>query len=253
MENVAFGLTARGTPKRETAGRVADALEATGMAACAKRYPVSCPVGGHPRSRRHARPRQRLRRERPQDHRDHRGDLRHQNPDILFVYFGETDEVRHNSGVTGARPADTRPVDVAATVFHQLGIVPDPSWGLDGKPVKQRSTAPFETLHGSLSGRVDETGIPVGLLGFTHTPPSGWAVVNNAMGRQEGGQTARVLAAFNGGTPTVVRSYTADVLSQPQSLTADVPAGAVNVSFRFHYTGSNDWYWAIDGIAVTAS
>ncbi|MDV5145979.1 alkaline phosphatase family protein [Streptomyces sp. SBC-4] len=328
--------------------------------------------------------------------------LRNQNPDVLFVYFGETDEIGHNYGAAhskyldaidvqdaylgrlltaikarpayategwtiivttdhghtdggghggsaieerrtfvlaqgpgiaaGARPIDTRLVDVAATVFHQLGIVPAASWGLDGKPIQQRSTDPFDSLYGSLTGRVDETGIPAGILGFTHTAPSGWSVVNNAMGtggmtewrgwsfatdefwsraqrdqsrelnvrargvfavadsdewadksfsgpydstlvtpaysvagatratldfttfyRQEGSQTAQVLASFNGGTPTVVKSYTSDVISQPQSLTVNVPAGTSSVSFRFRYTGANNWYWTIDGVKVTAS
>lgn len=328
--------------------------------------------------------------------------LRHQNPDVLFVYFGQTDIVGHNSGArstayldaidvqdayvgrlwaaikarptyaqerwtvvvatdhghldagghggsaieerrtfvlaqgpgiaAGARPVDTRLVDVAATVHKQLGIDPDPAWGLDGKPIQERSADPFDTLYSALSPRVDETGIPAGVIGFTHTPPSGWSVINNAMGtggvtewrgwafatdefwsrtqagqsrelnvrsrgvfavadsdewsdtsfsgtydstlvspaydvsgasravlsfttlyRQEGSQTAQVLASFNGGTPTVVKSYTADVLSQPQSLSVNVPAGASNVSFRFRYTGSNNWYWVIDGVRIQAS
>ncbi|MFE3072294.1 alkaline phosphatase family protein [Streptomyces sp. NPDC059247] len=330
------------------------------------------------------------------------GVLRDQNPDVLFVYFGETDEIGHSYGAAhpkyldaidvqdgylgrllaaiearptyaserwtvivatdhghtdggghggssveerrtfvlargpgiaaGARPADTRLVDVAATVFHQLGIVPDPAWGLDGRPVQERSTDPFDTLYPALTGRVDETGIPAGVLGFTRTPPPGWSVINSAMGtggvtewrgwsfatdefwsrsqrdqsrelnvrargvfavadsdewadkafsgtydstlvtpahdvsgasrvtlgfttlyRQEGAQTAQVLVSFNGGTPTPVKSYTADVLSQPQSLTVAVPAGASSVSFRFRYTGSNNWYWTVDGVRITAS
>ncbi|MFD8205691.1 alkaline phosphatase family protein [Streptomyces sp. NPDC059695] len=328
--------------------------------------------------------------------------LRNQNPDVLFVYFGETDEIGHNNGAAspkyldaiavqdgylgrllaavrarpayaterwtvivatdhghtdagghggssieerrtfvlaqgpgiaaGARPLDTRLVDVAATVFRQLGIVPDPSWGLDGKPVQDRSADPFDTLEPALSGRVDETGIPAGILGFTHTAPSGWSVINNAMGtggmtewrgwafatdefwsrtqrdqsrelnvrargvfavadsdewadrsfsgtydstlvtpahgvsgatavtldfttlyRQEGAQTAQILASFNGGTPTLVKSYTADVISQPQSVTVAVPSGASSVSFRFRYTGSNNWYWTIDGVKISTS
>ncbi|MEU8619288.1 alkaline phosphatase family protein [Streptomyces sp. NPDC048623] len=328
--------------------------------------------------------------------------LRNQNPDVVFVYFGETDEIGHAYGAAsqkyldaidvqdaylgrllaaikarpayaterwtvivatdhghtdagghggssieerrtfvlaqgpgiaaGARPLDTRLVDVAATVFHQLGITPDPAWGLDGKPVQERTTDPFDTLQSALAGRVDETGIPTGVLGFTHTAPSGWSVINNAMGtggmtewrgwsfatdefwsrtqrdqwrelnvrargvfavadsdewadkafsgtydstlvspayavtgasrvtldfttlyRQEGAQSAQILASFNGGTPTVVKSYTADVLSQPQSLTVPVPAGAANVSFRFRYTGSNNWYWVIDGVSIRTS
>ncbi|WP_138896555.1 alkaline phosphatase family protein, partial [Streptomyces chryseus] len=328
--------------------------------------------------------------------------LRDQNPDVLFVYFGQTDIVGHSSGAAspkyleaidvqdgyvgrllaaikarptyaserwtvvvttdhghadagghggsaieerrtfvlaqgpgiaaGSRPVDTRLVDVAATVFKQLGITPDPAWGLDGKPVQERSADPFDALYPSLSGRVDETGIPAGVLGFTHTAPSGWSVINNAMGtggttewrgwsfatdefwsrtqrdqsrelnvrargvfavadsdewadktfsgtydstlvtpaysvggkstvtlgfttfyRQEGSQSARILASWNGGTPVAVRSYTADVVSQPQSLTLNVPSGATSVGFRFHYTGSNNWYWVIDGVKITAA
>ncbi|MFJ5263623.1 alkaline phosphatase family protein [Streptomyces sp. NPDC088387] len=328
--------------------------------------------------------------------------IRDQNPDVLFVYFGQSDIVGHNSGAAsqayldqiavqdafvgrlraaiqarpsyagerwtvivstdhghtdggghggsaieerrtfvlatgpgiaaGARPIDTRLVDVVPTVLHQLGIAADPAWGLDGKPVQQRSADPFDSLHGSLTARVDETGIPASVLGFTHTAPSGWSVVNNAMGtggmtewrgwsfatdefwsrtqrdqsrelnvrargvfavadsdewadksfsgtydstlvtpahnvtgkanvrldfttfyRQEGAQTAQILASFNGGTPAVVKSYTSDVISQPQSVTVPVPAGASSVGFRFRYTGSNNWYWVIDGVTITAS
>ncbi|WP_267243852.1 alkaline phosphatase family protein [Streptomyces sp. PR69] len=330
--------------------------------------------------------------------------LRERNPDVLFVYFGNTDVVAHAHGTgrryldaiavqdsyagrlraaiearptyaserwtvivctdhghvdagghggssieerrtfvlaagpgipAGARPVDTRLVDVAATVFHQLGIDPDPSWGLDGKPLQQRSADAFDTLHPSLSGRVDETGIPAGVLGFTRTPPSGWSIDNSAMGmggvtewrgwsfatdefwsrthrdqqrelnvrargvfavadsdewsdrsfsgpydttlvtpaydisgasaarldftafyRQEGSQRAEVLASFNGGTPVLVKRYDADVISQPQSLTVPVPGGpsaAMHVSFRFRYTGANNWYWVIDGVKVTGA
>ncbi|MFB7517907.1 alkaline phosphatase family protein [Streptomyces sp. NPDC056144] len=328
--------------------------------------------------------------------------LRNQNPDVLFVYFGETDEIGHGYGAAspkyldaidvqdaylgrllaaiqarpsyaterwtvivatdhghtdggghggssieerrtfvlaqgpgiaaGARPIDTRLVDVAATVFRQLGIVPDPAWGLDGKPIQTRSTDPFDALYGSLSGRVDETGIPAGVLGFTHTAPTGWSVINSAMGTggvsewrgwsfatdefwsrtqrdqsrelnvrargvfavadsdewadksfsgtydstlvtpaysvsgastvnlgftthylQEGSQVAQVLVSFNGGTPTQVKSYTSDVISQPQSLAVAVPSGASSVSFRFRYTGSNNWYWTIDDVKITTS
>ncbi|WND37381.1 alkaline phosphatase family protein [Streptomyces sp. BB1-1-1] len=328
--------------------------------------------------------------------------IRDRNPDVLFVYFGDSDIVGHNKGAAsqayldviarqdayvgrlraairarstyaserwtvivttdhghldagghggsaieerrtfvlatgpgiaaGARPADTRLVDVVPTVLKQLGIPVDPAWGLDGKPIQERSTDPFDALHGSLTPRVDETGIPAGVLGFTRTPPRGWSVINNAMGtggmtewrgwsfatdefwsrtqrdqsrelnvrsrgvfavadsdewadksfsgaydstlvtpvydvtgksavrldfttlyRQDGGQTAQVLASFNGGTPTVVKSYTADVISQPQSLTVRVPSGASSVSFRFRYTGANNWYWVIDGLRVAHS
>ncbi|MEU9054194.1 alkaline phosphatase family protein [Streptomyces sp. NPDC048384] len=326
--------------------------------------------------------------------------LRNQNPDVLFVYFGQSDIVGHNQGAgsqayldqiavqdafvgrlraaikarpsyaterwtvivatdhghtdpgghggssieerrtfvlatgpgitAGARPIDTRLVDVVPTVLKQLGIPVDPAWGLDGKPVQERSGDPFDAL--TLATRTDETGIPSTVRGYTHTPPGGWSVINNAMGtggmtewrgwafatdefwsrtqrdqwrelnvrargvfavadsdewadksfsgaydstlvtpaydvtgktkvrldfttlyRQEGSQTAQILASFNGGTPTVVKSYTSDVVSQPQSVSVDVPSGAANVSFRFRYTGSNNWYWVIDGVRISHS
>lgn len=326
--------------------------------------------------------------------------LRNQNPDVLFVYFGQSDIVGHNHGAgsqayldqiavqdafvgrlraaikarpsyaterwtvivatdhghtdpgghggssieerrtfvlatgpgiaAGARPIDTRLVDVVPTVLKQLGIPVDPAWGLDGKPVQERSGDPFDAL--TLATRTDETGIPSTVRGYTHTPPGGWSVINNAMGtggmtewrgwafatdefwsrtqrdqwrelnvrargvfavadsdewadksfsgtydstlvtpaydvtgktkvrldfttlyRQEGSQTAQILASFNGGTPTVVKSYTSDVVSQPQSVSVDVPSGAANVSFRFRYTGSNNWYWVIDGVRISHS
>ncbi|MFJ2631506.1 alkaline phosphatase family protein [Streptomyces sp. NPDC087422] len=325
--------------------------------------------------------------------------LRDQNPDVAFVYFGNTDEVGHASGAAsqaylkaiatqdgylgrllaavkarptyaserwtvivatdhghldagghggstieerrtfvlaqgpgiaaGLRPIDTRLVDVAATVFKQLGIVPAASWGLDGKPIQERSTDPFDTL--TLSPRTDETGIPAGVLGYTHTTPSGWSIINSAMGTggvtewrgwsfatdefwsraqadqsrelnvrsrgvfavadsdewadksfsgtfdstlvtpahavtagskvtldyvthylQEGSQKAEILASWNGGTPTVVKTYTADTVAKVESLTLTAPEGASSVSFRFHYTGSNNWYWVIDAVKITA-
>ncbi|WP_031478458.1 alkaline phosphatase family protein [Streptomyces bicolor] len=325
--------------------------------------------------------------------------IRDQNPDVLFVYFGQSDIVGHDSGAgsqayldqiavqdaylgrlraaikarpsraterwtvivttdhghldagghggsaieerrtfvlatgpgiaAGARPIDTRLVDVVPTVFKQLGIPVDPAWGLDGKPVQERTTDPFDAL--TLSARTDEAGIPSTVLGYTHTPPSGWSVINNAMGgggmtewrgwafatefwsrtqrdqwrelnvrargvfavadsdewadrsfsgtydstlvtpaydvtgsakvrldfttlyRQEGSQTAQVLVSFNGNTPAVVKSYTSDVVSQPQSLTVGVPSGATTVHFRFRYTGSNNWFWVIDGVRISHS
>lgn len=70
--------------------------------------------------------------------------------------------------------------------------------------------------------------------------------------RQEGGQSARILASWNGANPVPVTSYTADVVSQPRSLTLNVPSGATSVSFRFHRTGSKNWYWMIDGVKITA-
>ncbi|MFI7697161.1 alkaline phosphatase family protein [Nonomuraea sp. NPDC049655] len=71
----------------------------------------------------------------------------------------------------GARPADTRLVDVTAAVFTGLGLaVPG---GIDGRRVDVRTGDPFEGV--ALSGRTDETGIPAGVLGYSHTPPAGWS------------------------------------------------------------------------------
>ncbi|MFJ2033446.1 alkaline phosphatase family protein [Streptosporangium sp. NPDC087985] len=77
----------------------------------------------------------------------------------------------------GATPSDTRPVDVAATVFGQLGL-PCPA-DLDGRSIAVRSADPFDRL--PLGGRVHETGIPADVMGFTHTAPPGWSVDNRGM------------------------------------------------------------------------
>lgn len=71
--------------------------------------------------------------------------------------------------------------------------------------------------------------------------------------RQEDARTAQILASFNGGTPTAVKSYTSDVVPQPQSVTAAVPAGASSVGFRFRCTGADNWYRVIDGVKVTTA
>ncbi|MGX9919697.1 alkaline phosphatase family protein [Streptomyces sp. NPDC002248] len=76
---------------------------------------------------------------------------------------------------------DVRMPDVAATALAHLGVPIDPAWGLDGRPLAQSSGDPFDTLRPALGTRVDETGIPAGTLGFTHTAPSGWSVENTGM------------------------------------------------------------------------
>ncbi|MGW2462118.1 alkaline phosphatase family protein [Streptomyces sp. NPDC001761] len=77
---------------------------------------------------------------------------------------------------------DVKMPDVAASALAHLGIALDPAWGLDGRPVQQPAPDDFDALRGQLATRVDETGIPAGLAGFTHTPPQGWTVDNTAMG-----------------------------------------------------------------------
>ncbi|MCX5607781.1 alkaline phosphatase family protein [Streptomyces sp. NBC_00047] len=221
---------------------------------------------------------------------------------------------------------DVKLVDVAATALAQVGVS---TAALDGVPLDAPDSDPFDTLRPNLQARVDETGIPAGVKGFTHTPPAGWSVDNSKMGtggvtewagwafatdefwsqaqrdqwrelnvrsrdvfavadsdewddkthtgsfdstlitpkwavtggttknlsfqthyRHEAGQTAQVLVSYNGGAPTVVKSYTADAVAKAESLNLQVPAGATDVQIRFRYSGSNNWYWTVDNVRL---
>ncbi|MFD3553657.1 alkaline phosphatase family protein [Streptomyces goshikiensis] len=76
---------------------------------------------------------------------------------------------------------DVKLTDVAATALAQVGV--NPGSAIDGVPVNAPDdNDPFDTVRPNLRARVDETGIPAGVKGFTHTPPAGWAVDNSAMG-----------------------------------------------------------------------
>ncbi|MGW6820403.1 alkaline phosphatase family protein [Streptomyces sp. NPDC055005] len=79
----------------------------------------------------------------------------------------------------GSVRTDVRLVDVAATALAQVGVS---GAALDGVPLNAPDNDPFDTLRPNLQARVDETGIPAGVKGFTHTPPAGWAVDNSKMG-----------------------------------------------------------------------
>ncbi|MFI5826457.1 hypothetical protein ACIA6C_04215 [Streptomyces sp. NPDC051578] len=68
--------------------------------------------------------------------------------------------------------------------------------------------------------------------------------------RHEAGQSAQVLVSYNGGTPTVVTSYTADAVARSESLTLRVPAGATDVQVRFRYSGAHNWYWTVDNVTL---
>ncbi|MEU8886814.1 alkaline phosphatase family protein [Streptomyces sp. NPDC048442] len=177
--------------------------------------------------------------------------LRDQNPDVCFIYFGQSDIVGHNSGAmspkyleqidlmdgyvggmiaaikgrkfyhrerwtiilttdhghadagghgapsieerrvftlaqgpgvpVGAKPVNARHVDGVATVFHALGITPDPAWGLDGKPLQRPFADGFDASYPLLKAAVDETGTPASVLGFTHSPAGGWSIDNSRM------------------------------------------------------------------------
>ncbi|MFA7761253.1 alkaline phosphatase family protein [Streptomyces sp. NRRL S-448] len=79
----------------------------------------------------------------------------------------------------GSVRADVKLADVAATALAQVGVSGS---GLDGVPLNAPDDDPFDTLRPNLQARVDETGIPAGAKGFTHTPPAGWSVDNSTMG-----------------------------------------------------------------------
>ncbi|MEU8434215.1 alkaline phosphatase family protein [Streptomyces sp. NPDC029216] len=221
---------------------------------------------------------------------------------------------------------DVKLVDVAATALAQVGV---PTTGLDGVPLDSADDDPFDSLRPALQARVDETGIPAGVKGFTHTPPAGWSVDNSKMGtggvtewagwafvtdefwsqaqrdqwrelnvrsrdvfavadsdewddkthtggfdstlvtpkwavtggstrtldfqthyRHEPGQTAQVLVSYNGGAPTVVKTYTADAVARAESLPLQIPAGATDVQVRFRYSGNNNWFWTVDNVRL---
>ncbi|MFI5495890.1 alkaline phosphatase family protein [Actinoplanes sp. NPDC051859] len=80
------------------------------------------------------------------------------------------------SGIgAGTRPADVRQVDLAATALQHFGVTA----GIDGRSLRVPSTDPFDAL--PLQTRVDETGIPATLAGWTPTAPAGWSVDRAAM------------------------------------------------------------------------
>lgn len=91
--------------------------------------------------------------------------------------------IASGTGFSPVTPA-LRPklVDVASTVFKLLGVPVNAAWNLDGRPVSDPSPDPFDTKVGSLQPRVDETGVPADVLGWTTSLPAGWSIDNSAMG-----------------------------------------------------------------------
>ncbi|MFJ9520032.1 alkaline phosphatase family protein [Kitasatospora sp. NPDC101801] len=83
-------------------------------------------------------------------------------------------------------------------------------------------------------------------------PVSGLATVKveyTSYYQQDGAQTAKVLASWNGGTPVQLASYSS-LVNGRQTHTLTVPAGAGTLQLRFRYTGSNNWYWVVDNVRV---
>lgn len=240
-------------------------------------------------------------------------------------------------------PGSVRSTDLAPTALAHLGVAAKPEWQIDGRPLSDTGSDPFDTLAQRLGPAVDETPDPFasgpGLLyGFTHTAPAGWSVTTNASTggvtewrgwsfttdsfwtsaatqlreefgggrsviavadgdefadepggpgtldttltspgypvagqasvrlsfenyyRQESEQTAKVTVSFDGGMQRSVLRYGStaadanagdDVQSKRVSLPVSVPAGAQRMVVRWHYTGGNDWFWAIDDPQVT--
>ncbi|MEL3951047.1 alkaline phosphatase family protein [Streptomyces sp. LNU-CPARS28] len=89
---------------------------------------------------------------------------------------------RGGGAAAGSVRHDVRMPDVAVSALAHLGVPIDPAWGLDGRPIQQPSPDDFDALRATLKPPVDETGVGAGVIGFTHTPPSGWSVDNSRMG-----------------------------------------------------------------------
>ncbi|MFF2372260.1 alkaline phosphatase family protein [Agromyces sp. NPDC058110] len=63
----------------------------------------------------------------------------------------------------------------------------------------------------------------------------------------DGPQSAEVLVSFDGGEPQSLKAYAANTNTN-ERLAFDVPAGAKTAQFRFHYTGTNSAFWAVDRV-----
>lgn len=70
-------------------------------------------------------------------------------------------------------------VDMGPTVLGKFGVT---AGDLDGRPIGTPSSDPFDTVAGQLQPRVDETGIPADVLGWTQTTPTGWGIGNAGLG-----------------------------------------------------------------------
>ncbi|MET9292892.1 alkaline phosphatase family protein [Streptomyces sp. NPDC003077] len=68
--------------------------------------------------------------------------------------------------------------------------------------------------------------------------------------RQEAAQRGEVLVAYDGGAPTVVKTYTADAIAAVERIALKVPAGARTAEVRFRYTAGNNWFWAVDDVRI---
>lgn len=64
-------------------------------------------------------------------------------------------------------------------------------------------------------------------------------------------QVAEVLVSFDGGAPVQVAAFpTSD--NGERTIVTEVPAGTRTAQYRFHYSGTNDWFWALDQVRFAA-
>lgn len=88
--------------------------------------------------------------------------------------------IRNGPGTTPGTPAIApKNVDIAAIVLSRFGVT---AADLDGQVAPSASADPFDSLVGSLQSRLDETGVPADVKGWTHTTPAGWTIDNAGLG-----------------------------------------------------------------------
>ncbi|MGW0737685.1 alkaline phosphatase family protein [Streptomyces sp. NPDC002851] len=101
---------------------------------------------------------------------------------------------------------------------------------------------------------------PTGTFDSTLTSPA-WPVTGGSTAtlaytshyRQAGDQKGEVLVSYDDAAPVAVRTHTADALAAEERIDLRVPQGVRTVRVHFRYTGSNDWYWAIDAVRIVGA
>lgn len=89
--------------------------------------------------------------------------------------------IANGAGFSASTPSiKPKAVDVAAETLRIFGL-PIPA-ALDGQALSTPSIDSFDAKVGSLASRVDETGIPASVLGWSRSFPTGWAVDNSTLG-----------------------------------------------------------------------
>lgn len=108
---------------------------------------------------------------------------------------------------------------------------------------KQQRLAPRDSMDASLtSANINVSGQGTVALEFDHHYRQG-----------KSGQTAQVSVSFDGGAQQTVATFDADRYSSHEYFEIDVPAGASQMQVTFSYLGGNDdYWWALDNVAVRA-